>query len=138
MASTPQGRPSRKVKLADDKEYVLVYDLNALADLEEATGKTIAQLGEMMQKAEGTGGTAGIGLKESRALLWAGLQHHHSRITVRRAGDLLGDLVQMRPIMQAVGEALAAAFPGAEEAAAKTGGGAKGGANAQDSPGTPT
>jgi len=61
----------------------LRYDLNALADFEQEVGMGFAQL--MKSRAI---------FATTRAMLWAGLKHEDSGLTIERVGDLLTDYTQ--------------------------------------------
>jgi len=75
------------------------FDLNALADFEQEVGMGFAQL----MKSRAIFATA-------RAMLWAGLKHEDSSLTIERVGDLLTDYMQQGG---RVDEALQLAFKAA-------------------------
>ena len=77
----------------------LRFDLNALADFEQEVGMGFAQL----MKSRAIFATA-------RAMLWAGLKHEDSALTIERVGDLLTDYMQQGG---KVDEALQLAFKAA-------------------------
>ena len=60
-----------------DKPRKLVFDLNAMAAYEEATGKSATQIGE---------NAGAIGL---RALLWACFLHEDETLTLKEVGKLI-------------------------------------------------
>ncbi len=62
------------------KSYSLLFDHNALADLE---GELNIVLGTQ------EGNPFALGYRGMRALLWAGLRHQMPRLTVQQAGELL-------------------------------------------------
>lgn len=100
----------RSVLVTLDKERHLRFDINSLADLEQVQGRT---LGDIM--------VGGIGLDVTRALLWAGLKHEDSRLTVRAAGDLLQSFHERGGDLATIGEAIrgaleAAGFDGKDKA----------------------
>ena len=74
---------SRYVLLHLDKERKLRFDINALADWEEVTGKSLARI---------TSGA--IGLSLMRSLLWAGLKHEDRSLTIDRVGVLLQQQIE--------------------------------------------
>ena len=54
---------------AGDTTYKLKFTINSMVLLEETLGKSVNQIG------------VDVGIKELRALIWAGLQHHHPNST---------------------------------------------------------
>lgn len=64
---------------AKGKTYTLVFDYNALADIEEASGMGVAQL-----FSEQRGGSSTI-----RYLMWGGLRARVPNITKQKAGELI-------------------------------------------------
>jgi len=62
-----------------DRERTLRIDANALADAEEKLGAPI------LEKI----GRGRLGIREIRALLWAGLCHEDAELTLERAGDFI-------------------------------------------------
>lgn len=92
----------------------LRFDFNALCALESETGKTIDQVGELLQPAGG----GAPRVTDLRLLFWAGLG---GRMTKEEAGDIMSDLgfVQAAAL---IASAFNAAFPemgdlGGDEAA---------------------
>jgi hypothetical protein len=69
---------------AQGKTWTLVYTVNAICDLEEQTGQSIAELGAMLSGAKPMTGM--------RALFWGGLRKHHPEVTLEGAGDLVQDI----------------------------------------------
>lgn len=67
-----------EVKIMLDKERTLKFDLNALIDVEDELGFPLAELGER-----------GVTIKALRSLLFAGLSHEDSELTVRQVGSLI-------------------------------------------------
>ena len=97
----PEGR---SVLVVLDRERHLRYDFNALVDLEQALGITLAQIPQT---------TGALGLTHLRAFMWPGLRHEDDALTVRTVGTLIqayldggGDLVKLSGLMR---EALALA-----------------------------
>lgn len=81
----------------EGKDYTLVFDFNAFAEFEEATGVENALT--ILED------PSALGARLSRALFWSGLKTHQPNITVEEAGRV------MTSSMGKLGEALAAAFP---------------------------
>jgi len=75
----------RSILVTLDRERHLRFDFNALADLEQALGVSLANL----PKDPGA-----LGLRHVRAFVWAGLRHEDPTLTVAGAGDLLQALVE--------------------------------------------
>jgi hypothetical protein len=88
---------------AGDTAYTLLFNFNAISTLDSATGDTFADL---------VAGLASGKFKPShiRALMWAGLQHHHKGTTLNKAGDLI-DAIGIPTALNVIGEAVALAFP---------------------------
>lgn len=68
-----------KVEL-DGREFTLFYDLNAFAEIEDDFGV----IDEVLEK------LGRSSAKTIRALLWAGLLHHHPEVTTTEVGRLIG------------------------------------------------
>lgn len=66
------------------RRRTLRYDLNALADFEQEVGMGFAQL--MKSRAI---------FATTRAMLWAGLKHEDSSLTIERVGELLTQYMQL-------------------------------------------
>lgn len=98
---------------ADGKTYTLFFDMNSLADLEDAMGVKLPQIVERIEAGE-------MGIKEVRALLWAGLLHEHEELTIREAGQLFTQ-GGMNQVIEAVVKAFTAAFGDAEKQVGKRG-----------------
>ena len=90
--------PSVTVQL--DKERHLRYDLNALVDIEEATGKDFSVILNAKR----------LSFKEIRAVLWGGLRREDPSLTLEQVGAMLDG----RNLMYARGrmiEAINASMP---------------------------
>nr|BDD45775.1 hypothetical protein 4 [bacterium]BDD47214.1 hypothetical protein 7 [bacterium] len=86
------------VEIELDKTRQLKFDFNALAEMEDVLQKPITQMnGE------------NIGLKELRALLYAGLKHEEPGLTLDKAGQLIA-LDRVEKITEKVMEAFSLAF----------------------------
>ncbi|SFS75858.1 hypothetical protein [Marininema halotolerans] len=82
-----------------DKKRRLKFNMNALTELEDALGMPITGLSS--QK---------VGMKELRAMLWAGLLHEDADLTLKEAGDLM-EMEKLHEISEKVTEAMTIAFP---------------------------
>lgn len=103
MANPVKGEAS--VTLASGEELTLRYDFNALAAVEEAADKPIAEvLGAMSNGVPR--------LTVARALIYGGLREHHPEVDVKAAGELV--LSDGKALVDAMRKALASAFPQAE------------------------
>lgn len=67
------------VKIMLDKERTLLFDLNALVEYEEVTGKSLISGVNL----------SNLKMKDIRALLYAGLVHEDEKITLKQVGKLL-------------------------------------------------
>jgi hypothetical protein len=72
-----------KTKTGEPRKRSLRFDLNALADFEQAVGMGFAQLMEMK-----------AAFATVRAMVWAGLKHQDRALTIERAGTLIGEYVR--------------------------------------------
>lgn len=88
------NRERGEVELAPG--YVLRYTTNALVKLEDALGRSITQMGD--------------GMREARALVWAGLLHAHPDLTLEQAGEIMDQVGVVEAVAKA-GQALRLAFP---------------------------
>lgn len=99
MSNVADIRPM-PVKVMLDKERTLLFDLNALAYLEEEYGDIDKAFDDI---------TKGK-VKALRAVLWAGLVHEDESLSVKDVGKLL-TLADLQRVAEAVNEALAQALP---------------------------
>lgn len=77
------AKTARAIPVQLDKTRHLLYDLNAFAEFEGAMGCSITHMlagGDLETR---------MGIREARALIWAGLLHEEPTLTLRRAGELL-------------------------------------------------
>lgn len=88
--------PSVKVEL--DKERHLRLDFNALIAAEEATGKTFMEMQE------------NVGIRDLRAILWAGFLHEDPDLTEEQVGAMV-HVGNLSRIFEVVQEAIASSFP---------------------------
>lgn len=73
----------KNAKTGEPRKRSLRFDLNALADFEQAVGMGFAQLMEMK-----------AAFATVRAMVWAGLKHQDRALTIERAGTLIGEYVR--------------------------------------------
>jgi len=66
-------------KITLDKDRLIRYDFNAIADIEEYFGKGITQVFSQQQ----------MGFRSIRALLWAGLKWQDRGLTMNRTGHMI-------------------------------------------------
>lgn len=83
---------------AGDKTYTLVLDINAICELEELLGKSVAEIGRDMGR-----------IVYMRAVLWAGLKAKHP-VTLEEAGKILQEASVPLAAVK-IKEAMALAFP---------------------------
>ena len=92
---------AKHVNIELDKPRRLRFDINALADAEEELGTGIGKALQMR-----------AGIREIRALLWAGLKWEERGLTLARAGSILQGHLNtggsIEDIAGAIGEALQA------------------------------
>jgi len=100
MANEARGE---RVLEAGGKRYIIKFSANALAELESALGIPILAMADKF-----TAGNAGI--RELRALLWAGLTESQPGMTLLDAGRLI-DEAGIRGIIGETLAAFEAAFP---------------------------
>lgn len=83
------------VKITLDKERNLLLDLNAMAEFEDATGKSLMRGIDLNS----------LSMKDYRALIWACLIHEDEKLTVQQVGKMIhaGN-------MNEIGEAIIKAF----------------------------
>jgi hypothetical protein len=87
------------------RERTLRYDLNALALIEEQTGRPVTQLSDL-----------DVDMRTVRALLWAGFVHEAPELTLQEVGSWFGPggmslLDAMQHVTTALGEAFGDANP---------------------------
>lgn len=112
---------------AAGKSYTLVFTENSFCSLEDITGRGWPDLAfEMKAWAPPTDENGKVIPEEPeaeaarvklfrlslvRALLWAGLQEHHDKVTLKQAGRLIGSVGGMAQAMALICEAMAKSFP---------------------------
>lgn len=88
---------------AGGKVYTLTFDINAVCELEEALGKGVSEIVSDMSR-----------VSTVRAVLWAGLRHHH-KVTLEEAGDIM-HTAGAAATAQAINKAMGLAFAQPEDA----------------------
>jgi hypothetical protein len=104
MANGEKGEV--EVRSGDDV-WTIQFTVNALCELEEATGAPFQKLMARFSDEKG------VSLKDLRLLLWAGLQEHHSGVDLKAAGAIMQE-VNYNAVGEAIGRALARTFPDVE------------------------
>ncbi|HCW79597.1 MAG TPA: hypothetical protein DG942_00655 [Ruminococcaceae bacterium] len=109
----------KAITLADGKTYHLVFDMNAMCAMEDRYGS----LESAMDALTGIG-TEGKGpdgkpkpkkiMKDIRFMLWTALQHDNDELTEHQAAKLI-TFANMNQVMDALGEAMQASVPEADE-----------------------
>lgn len=94
-------KKSVPIVLADGKTHHIRFDYNALCALEDELKISIAEIGAVL--------SGPVGLKQIRAILWAGLLHEDDTLIVKDIGTLV-DLDKMAELAEAIGNALNVAF----------------------------
>jgi len=82
-----------------DKEYTLKYDINALALLEDITGKSISNV---LQE--------NMGISTLRNLFYVGLKRNHKDITVEQVGDIMQDYIDEHKSVERLSALITEAF----------------------------
>lgn len=91
-----------------DKKYTLCFDHGALIELEDQLDVGIVAISNELQSWQGNPDR--IRLKWIRALLYVGLKKHQPAITLEDTNEMLGYATQGPQVMEAIGDAMAAAF----------------------------
>ena len=81
-----------------EKIYKLKFTINSIVLLEETLGRSVKKI------------NVDIGMKELRAMVWAGLQHNHNEITLERAGDIIEEIGN-EYVFDRINEALEYSYP---------------------------
>jgi len=98
------AKPFVIIKL--DKPRKLRYTINAMATLEDLTGKPFASF------VNGLGNEENFSFKDLRALVWAGLIDEDPSLTPEDVGNLLDKTQDLTEVLMKVGEALQTALGG--------------------------
>lgn len=93
------------VTLKDGIERELIFDLNAMAELEDAYGSVESAFDALENKGS---------VKALRKVLWAGLLHEENPMSERQVGELV-DIQYMAEIVGSLNEALASDMPTPEQ-----------------------
>lgn len=101
MANKQKG----EVELGD---YTLRYSINALCELEDASGMSAMQLANTL------GDEESFSVKTLRLMVWGGLVDNHEDITLKQAGEIINDLGAPK-IMEAINKAFELSMPDAED-----------------------
>jgi hypothetical protein len=105
MANAERGEVSFE---ASGKSWTMKIGTEAMCQIEDLTGKGIAEVGQLL----GNEKTASITLL--RAVFCGSLQEHHEGITPKECSKLM-DEVGVDVIGQKIGEAFSVAFPTAKK-----------------------
>lgn len=99
-------------RIVDDKEkpakFKLVFDANALCEIEEATG---LDLGGFLEKLSDP---KHMSFRMIRAFVWGGLTKHHPDLDLADAGDIISD-AGLEPLIVAMQKAVGSAMPKVKE-----------------------
>ena len=87
------------VTITLDRPRTLRYGMNALAKIEDITGKTIMSLD-----------LNNVSIKDLLAIVYAGLCHEDQTLTPEKVGDLIDDYSDITTVAEKLGEAFTAAF----------------------------
>ena len=82
-----------------DKPRTLRFGINALAKIEDVTGKPLTKLD-----------LNSIGIKDLLGIVYAGLYHEDKDLTVEKVGDLIDEYSDLTEVAQKISEALSLAF----------------------------
>lgn len=82
-----------------DKPRTLRYGMNALAKIEDITGKSLMSLD-----------LNSVGAKDLLAIVYAGLYHEDKDLTIESVGDLIDEYSSINEVADKVGKALTEAF----------------------------
>lgn len=112
---------------AGGKTYTLVYNTNALCELEEETGRGFTDImlefqawatptGDDGKPADETPEQIAARVKSMRlglvrAVFWAGLREHHEQITVKQAGNLMTEVGGMLGAITLISRGFTAMLP---------------------------
>jgi len=89
----------RGVTIELDKPRTLRYGINALAKVEDITGKSIMSLD-----------LNSVGIKDLLVIIFAGLYHEDKTLTVEAVGDLIDEYSDINTVADKVGKAFTLAF----------------------------
>lgn len=87
-----------------DKPRILRYGINALAKIEDVTGKPLMHLD-----------LNSVGIKDLLAIVYSGLYHEDKNLTIDEVGNLIDEYSNLNEVAEAVGKALTLAFGEAKD-----------------------
>lgn len=87
------------VTITLDRPRTLRYGLNALAKVEDLTGKSIMSLD-----------LNNVSIKDLLAIIFAGLYHEDKDLTVAKVGDLIDEYSNITEVAEKLGDAFTLAF----------------------------
>ena len=120
--------PTKSIPIQLDKQRHLRFDFNALCALEDELGLSIAKLGNIV--------AGSVGLKDLRAIVWAGLIHEDESLTVKDVGNFLEiefRLGKIAEIGDKIRQAFEIAFPAEKEGKKKEAGSNQGSGTGKNS-----
>ncbi|WP_315920440.1 hypothetical protein [Mesorhizobium sp. SP-1A] len=94
------------------QSWTLKLGTNAMCEIEDATGKTFSEVGELM------GDQKRVTIKLMRTVFWGALREQHEDVTIKQAGAVIDD-IGMQEAGRLIGEAFQAAMPEQKEGAAR-------------------
>lgn len=114
-----RGEVSHKI---GEQDFTFCFTVNAMCALEEATGLTVSEIGEKMQRAPER-----LGFKTIRALVWAGMVDRQPDMSLEMVGKLApADLIEAAaPAAKAFGLAFPQATGGDQRPPKAAGGNGK-------------
>ncbi|MFC7443403.1 hypothetical protein [Laceyella putida] len=107
MANKIKGQRSIEI---NGERYTVHYDFNALAELEEATGKDTSDIMQELAKMQEE---QRLSITFLRTLAWAGFLRHHG-LTLNEVGELMSQS-ELPQLFSAVGEAFATSLMSEED-----------------------
>ena len=93
------GKLAPSVKVELDRERVLRFDLNAMVDFEEASGKSVREISEEMP------------MRDFRILIWACLVADDPDLTLRDVGAIANSIASFQELKTAITNILAGSMP---------------------------
>lgn len=94
------------------KSWTMKLGVNAMCEIEDATGKTISEVAVLLKDPK----TATV--KLMRAVMWGGMREHNDDIPVNEVGSII-DAIGMAEAGRLIGEAFTAASPDAKGGASR-------------------
>lgn len=94
----------RCITIELDKPRTLRYGINALAKIEDITGKSLMALD-----------LNNVGIKEMLAIVYAGLYHEDKSLTPEIVGDLIDEYSNITTVAEKIGLAMSEAFGKVQE-----------------------